>query len=77
MTFEEAAGLAIGVAAAALGLFRELRIAPLAQLYAYKKSDSLAPDAGAQSRALSGAEYILISGGSTATGTRAIQLARL
>lgn len=64
MSFEEAATLGMGVSTAVLALFTELQVpASLEQLRAGKESTSGA--------------FVLVAGGSTATGTRAIQLAKL
>ncbi|KAJ5495546.1 hypothetical protein N7539_000662 [Penicillium diatomitis] len=67
MTFHEAAGLGVGVATTTVGLFSELGVASLDQLHAGNKD--------VQDKAE--AEFVLVSGGSTATGTRALQLLKL
>ncbi|KAF7714213.1 PKS_ER domain-containing protein [Penicillium ucsense] len=67
MTFHEAAGLGVGVATTTVGLFSELGVASLDQLRAGNKV--------VEDR--SEAEFVLVSGGSTATGTRALQLLKL
>lgn len=70
MSFEEAASLGTGVATAALGLFHELRVpASLEQLSAHMDD---APAAVNEGR-----DFVLVAGGSTATGTRALQLLKL
>lgn len=61
MSFLEAAGLGLGVATAAMGLFHELKV-PGSLSNPQKSEDP---------------EFVLIAGGSTATGTRAIQLVKL
>ncbi|KAF4119341.1 Zinc-binding dehydrogenase [Geosmithia morbida] len=69
MSFEEGATFGTGVATASLSLFRELGVpASLDQLRAGVPADD-------ESR--EGREFVLVSGGATATGTRAIQLLRL
>lgn len=69
--FEEAATLGVGIGTAVLGLFRELCIpASLQQLGDGRKKS--AEDAGKTEGA-----FVLVAGGSTATGTRAIQLLKL
>ncbi|KAJ5692064.1 hypothetical protein N7462_001487 [Penicillium macrosclerotiorum] len=67
MSFEDAAGLGTGVATAVLGLFRELQVPGALDISA--KSSSFA--VGSEK------SFVLIAGGSTATGTRAIQLLKL
>lgn len=69
MSFTDAASLGLGLFTAGLGLFRELGI-PLS----LEGSDAVGK--GWQNPAVQG-KYILIAGGSTSTGTRAIQLAKL
>ncbi|KAL9598444.1 MAG: hypothetical protein Q9219_004480 [cf. Caloplaca sp. 3 TL-2023] len=71
MSFEEAATLGTGVATAALSLFQEMRVpASLAQLRE--------PRSKTQNEVVvEGREFVLVAGGSTASGTRAIQLLRL
>ncbi|OBT93212.1 hypothetical protein VE01_08819 [Pseudogymnoascus verrucosus] len=69
MTFEEASTLGIGLATAGLALFRELEI-PVS-------IEDLIDRAGPDSDVTSNAAWVLVSGGSTATGTRAIQLLKL
>lgn len=65
MGFEEAAGLGLGVATATFGLFYELEVpATLDQLVSGGIDEK-------------GGEFVLVVGGSTATGTRAIQLLKL
>lgn len=72
MSFEEAASLGTGVATAALGLFHELRVpASLKQLRDHHSVMNGAAEAG------EGGEFVLVAGGSTATGTRALQLLKL
>lgn len=73
MSFEEAASFGTGVAAACLGLFGELRIpASFGQLLDRCSASTKQAETAIEER-----EYILIAGGSTATGTRVIQLAKL
>ncbi|OBT52390.1 hypothetical protein VE04_07577 [Pseudogymnoascus sp. 24MN13] len=69
MTFEESSTLGIGLATAGLALFRELEI-PVS-------IEDLIDRAGPDSDVTSNAAWVLVSGGSTATGTRAIQLLKL
>lgn len=65
MSFEDAASFGTGVATASLSLFHEMRVpATLEQL-----SASIGSQAGE--------DYVLVAGGSTATGTRAIQMLKL
>lgn len=64
-TFEDAAGLGVGVATTTAGLFQELGVASLDQLRGGKNMHN------------KDGEFVLVSGGSTATGTRAIQLLKL
>lgn len=69
--FEEAATLGVGIGTAVLGLFSELRVpASLEQLREGGKKP--VDDAGEKKRA-----FVLVAGGSTATGTRAIQLLKM
>jgi NADPH:quinone reductase-like Zn-dependent oxidoreductase len=66
MTFEDAASMGLGLFTAGLGLFRELQLS--ASFDSTKNSgpeDSSRPD------------FVLVAGGSTATGTRAIRLLKL
>ena len=73
MAFEDAASLGNGIATAALGLFSELRVpASLDQLQAVKSSSQDQSGNKEDER-----EFVLVAGGSTATGTRAIQLLKL
>ena len=68
MSFEDAATLPLGVGTALYALFSELGLpASLEQLGAQQKSN-----ASQEER-----EIVLVAGGSTATGTRAIQLLKL
>jgi NADPH:quinone reductase-like Zn-dependent oxidoreductase len=69
MSFEEAATLGTGTATAALGLFHELRVpASLEQLQDYQSVKDEVLEAPEDK------EFVLVAGGSTATGTRALQL---
>ena len=71
VAFEEAATLGVGVGTAVLGLFGELRVpASLEELRESGKTP--VDDAVEKERA-----HVLVAGGSTATGTRAIQLLKL
>ncbi len=73
MSIEEAASLGIGVATATLSLFGELRVpATLDQLREYQPTGSKQTGTEQEER-----DFVLVAGGSTATGTRAIQLAKL
>lgn len=66
MRIEDAAGLGTGVGTAALALFRELKIPVSPEQF---ENGPAAPQ--------SGAAFVLVCGGSTATGTRAIQIVKL
>lgn len=69
MSFEDGASFGTGVATAALSLFHELGVpASLEQL---RKGEP------ATAEEIEGREFVLVAGGSTATGTRAIQLLKL
>jgi NADPH:quinone reductase-like Zn-dependent oxidoreductase len=72
MRSEDAATLGVGLGTAALGLFRELRVpASVKQLRQAAKrpvDHDSRPQAG---------KFVLVVGGSTATGTRALQLLKL
>ncbi|KAI9687197.1 MAG: hypothetical protein M1820_010501 [Bogoriella megaspora] len=69
MSFEEAATLGMGVTTSILGLWGELKVpASLERLGAARRSGQEEQGEGA---------FVLVAGGSTATGTRAIQLLRL
>ncbi|TVY52393.1 Trans-enoyl reductase ccsC, partial [Lachnellula cervina] len=71
MTFEEASTLGIGLATAGLALFRELEIPVSIE-------DLMDRAKGAQDSGVpADAAFVLVSGGSTATGTRAIQILKL
>lgn len=65
MTFEDAASFGTGVATASLSLFKELCVP--ASLHRLREGKTEANDG----------EFVLVAGGSTATGTRAIQLLKL
>lgn len=65
MSFEDAATMSLGAATAMYAVFGELGIPA--------SLDHLAPEA----RAIEEPEFVLVAGGSTATGTRAIQLLKL
>lgn len=67
MTFTDAAGLGLGVATAATGLFRELKVPGSLDAKDSSQSDDAKDDR----------EFVLVAGGSTATGTRALQLCKL
>ncbi|RFU77042.1 zinc-binding dehydrogenase family [Trichoderma arundinaceum] len=69
MSFEDGASFGTGVATAALSLFHELGVpASLEQL---RKGEPATADQ------IEEREFVLVAGGSTATGTRAIQLLKL
>lgn len=71
MSFEEAASFGLGVATASLSLFHEMRVpAPFGPFHA--RSEQLAVQGNRGN-----AEFVLVSGGNTATGTRALQLLKL
>ncbi|KAL8923183.1 MAG: hypothetical protein Q9208_004746 [Pyrenodesmia sp. 3 TL-2023] len=73
MSFEEAATFGTGLATASLSLFSELGVpASLAQLREHQPARDGKAGADAGHR-----EFVLVAGGSTATGTRAIQLVKL
>lgn len=73
MSFEEGASFGTGVATASLGLFSELRVpASLDQLRKYRPVNDGPAEIEVDER-----EFVLVAGGSTATGTRAIQLLKL
>lgn len=67
MSFAEAAGLGLGVATAATGLFRELKVPGSVDV----------KDSTQDADAKNDREFVLVAGGSTATGTRALQLCKL
>ena len=67
MSFEEAASFGTGLATASLSLFSELRVP--ASLDDVRKNKTVSD---AEER-----EFVLVAGGSTATGTQAIQLLKL
>ncbi|OBT72928.1 hypothetical protein VF21_07781 [Pseudogymnoascus sp. 05NY08] len=69
MTFEEAASLGMGVAAASMSLFSELRVPALLE--------QLRGQSGGNQVKAEDREFVLVAGGSTASGTRAIQLLKL
>ncbi|KAJ5088560.1 Polyketide synthase enoylreductase [Penicillium angulare] len=75
MTFEEASTLGIGFATAGLALFRELEI-PVSVEDLIDRAGPNGPTV-ADSDVPPNAVWVLVSGGSTATGTRAIQLLKL
>ena len=61
MRFEDAASLGTGIATAAMGLFRDLKVPGSLE----RPGQPLSPT------------FVLVSGGSTATGTRAIQMLKM
>ncbi len=61
MRFEDAASLGVGVATAGLGLFKELSVPATLE----KPAQTARP------------AFVLVCGGSTSTGTRAIQMVKL
>lgn len=76
MGFEEAATLGVGIGTAVLGLFGELRVpASLERLRegGEKKKKEAVNEAGEEKERA----FVLVAGGSTATGTRAIQLLKM
>ncbi|KAE9373520.1 GroES-like protein [Stipitochalara longipes BDJ] len=74
MSFEEAAGLGTGVATAALALFQELQVpGSLILPEKQQKHEARAVNGSTSSEA----EFVLVAGGSTATGTRALQMLKL
>ncbi|KAI9746348.1 MAG: hypothetical protein M1818_000060 [Claussenomyces sp. TS43310] len=73
MSFEDAAGLGTGVATASLSLFSELRVpASLDQLRGHQPVSVEQAEVEIEER-----EFVLVAGGSTSIGTRAIQLLKL
>ncbi|GLA26184.1 GroES-like protein [Aspergillus phoenicis ATCC 13157] len=66
MSFEEGASLGLGLFTAGLGLFQHLQI-PL----------SLTCEPSPEASSPTKADFVLVAGGSTATGTRALQLLKL
>ncbi|KAG6364986.1 hypothetical protein INS49_006591 [Diaporthe citri] len=68
MSFEEASGLGLGVATAAMALFKELQVP--ASLEDLREGLQVEKE-------LKSDDFVLVAGGSTATGTRAIQLLKL
>lgn len=69
MTFEEAAGFRMGVATASMSLFSELRV-PISL-------EQLREQSGENQVKAEDRDFVLVAGGSMATGTRAIQLLKL
>ena len=76
MSFEEAAGLGTGIATAALGLFRELKI-PASLVDKKQIPNKTSSVDETSSHPTEESEFVLVAGGSTATGTRAIQMLKL
>jgi NADPH:quinone reductase-like Zn-dependent oxidoreductase len=73
ISFEEAASFGTGVAMATLGLFSELQVpTSLDQLRGYQPASDGQAEVEVKER-----EFVLVAGGSTATGTRAVQLLKL
>lgn len=72
MSFEEAASLGTGVATATMGLFHELRVPVSLEKLQNSTGIVEGPSQGEQ-----GSKFVLVAGGSTATGTRALQLLQL
>lgn len=73
MSFEDAASLGLGVATASMSLFSELRVpASLDQLREHQLVRDERAEAEVEER-----DFVLVAGGSTATGTRTIQLLKL
>ncbi|KAH7077442.1 chaperonin 10-like protein [Paraphoma chrysanthemicola] len=73
MTFEEASTIGIGLATAGLALFRELEVPASLEDLIHRAG----PDTDTDVTPAPNAAWVLVSGGSTATGTRAIQLLKL
>jgi NADPH:quinone reductase-like Zn-dependent oxidoreductase len=72
MSFEDAATLPLGAGTALYALFSELQIpASLEQLGAESEKSAT------EGEGLDDGEFVLVAGGSSATGTRAIQLLKL
>ncbi|RAK98440.1 zinc-binding alcohol dehydrogenase family protein [Aspergillus ibericus CBS 121593] len=74
MSFEEAASFGTGVATAMMGLFQELAL-PIESLEMLHDHHSQSIVDGPAEK--DGRKFVLVAGGSTATGTRAIQLLKL
>lgn len=73
MSFEDAASFGTGLATASLSLFSELGVpASLGQLREHQPVGDEKDGVEVEDR-----EFVLVAGGSTATGTRAIQLLKL
>ncbi|KAI1172040.1 GroES-like protein [Nemania sp. FL0916] len=73
MSFPEAASFGTGVATASLSLFSELAVpVSLDQLRDYQATSNKQPEIEEDDK-----EFVLVAGGSTATGTRALQLLKL
>lgn len=72
MTFEEASTLGVGVGTAMMGFFDEFCVRPSLKELRRGGMKPVHDDAGEKERA-----YVLVAGGSIATGTRAIQLLKM
>ena len=77
MSFEEAAGLGTGVATAALGLFRELKVPVSLVDKEQPLKNKPFVDRTSSTPSTEESAFVLVAGGSTATGTRAIQMLKL
>ncbi|OKL56000.1 hypothetical protein UA08_08792 [Talaromyces atroroseus] len=76
MSFEEAASLGVGVLAAGMGLFRVSKLGIPSNIWNTISDDTVRSKAD-EDNSVDNPEWILVYGGSTATGSIAIQFAKL